>query len=299
MKILQSENTRRKFLQGLGVIPATSMFSFREPELSKEKRPFKFCLNAYSFNKQLLAGSITIDQMMEFAAELGLTGVDLTGYYFQGYPNVPGDEVIYKTRRKAFSLGLEICGTGVRNDFTHPDQAKRRESVTLVKNWIEVAHKLGGQTIRIFSGTQKPEGYTRAQIFKWMVDDIRECVDYAGERGIVVALQNHDDFLKTAEDTIEIMEAIHSPWYGLMLDIGSYRTADPYDEIERTIKYAVTWQVKEKVFVRGKEVDVDATRLVNIIRNANFRGYLPLETLGEGDPRQKLTALLEKFNRTL
>jgi sugar phosphate isomerase/epimerase len=164
-----------------------------------------------------------------------------------------------------------------------------------VKNWVDVSQKLGGQTVRIFSGTQKPEGYTREQIFQWMVDDIRECVDYAATRGIVIALQNHDDFIKTAEHTTAFMEAVKSPWYGLMLDIGSYRTADPYDEIARTIKYAVTWQIKEKVFVKGQEVDVDADRLVQLIRNAGFRGYLPLETLGEGDPRQKIPALLNKF----
>ena len=269
------------------------------PRLPASKPSLKLSLNAYSFNKQLMDGSMTIDDMLEFCAEQGLMAADITGYYFKGYPNVPSDEVIYNVKRKAFSLGLEICGTGVRNDFTHADAAKRRESVQLVRNWIDVCRKLGGQTVRIFSGTQKPEGYSRAQILEWMVADIRECVAYGKENGVVVALQNHDDFIKTAEDTIEIMEAVKSPWYGLMLDIGSFRTADPYDEIARTIKYAVTWQIKEKVFIKGQEVDVDAGRLLTLIRNSGFRGYLPLETLGEGDPRKKIPALLAKFRQAL
>ncbi len=267
---------------------------------SPEKKPLlKFSLNAYSFNRQLLNGEITLDELMEFAAETGLVGVDLTGYYFKGYPAVPDDEVIYRTKRKALSLGLEICGTGVRNDFASPDDAKRRESVQLVKNWVDVAQKLGGQTVRIFSGPRQPAGYARSEVFAWMVNDIKTCVDYASQRGVVVALQNHDDFLKTAEDTIEIMEAIKSPWYGLMLDIGSYRTADPYDEIARTIKYAVTWQVKEKVFVGGEERDVDAGKLVGLIKDNGFRGYLPLESLGEGDPKQKVRTLLKKMTAAL
>src|SRR5690606_37419985 len=130
----------------------------------------------------------------------------------------------------------------------------------------------------------------------WMVDDIRECVDYAAGRGIVVALQNHHDFLKTAEETIEVMEAIKSPWFGLMLDIGSFRSGDPYDEIARTIRYAVTWQIKEKVFVNGKETDVEATRLIELIKDAGFRGYLPLESLGSGDPKEKVRALYRKVS---
>lgn len=299
MKI-NSLSDRRKFLGRLmtgalatAVLPVS--VNAKSDQIA-EKPLLKFCLNAYSFNRQLLDGLMTLDELMEFAAEVGLMGVDLTGYYFKGYPDVPSDEIIYRTRRKALSLGLEICGTGVRNDFTYADISRRKESVRLVKAWIDVAHKLGGQTIRIFSGTQSPPGYTRREIFNWMVDDIRECVDYAAGRGIVVALQNHHDFLKTAEETIEVMEAIKSPWFGLMLDIGSFRSGDPYDEIARTIRYAVTWQIKEKVFVNGKETDVDATRLIQLIKDAGFRGYLPLESLGSGDPKEKVRALYRKVS---
>lgn len=267
--------------------------------LKNKTFPLKLSLNAYSFNKQLLAGTMSIDEMLEFCAEQGLMAVDITGYYFKGYPDVPADDVIFGVKRKAFSLGLEICGTGVRNDFTHADPAKRKENVQLVKRWIEVSQKLGGQTLRIFSGTQKPEGYSRKQILNWMMGDIRECVEYGKAHGVVVALQNHDDFIKTAADTIEIMEAIKSPWFGLMLDIGSFRTADPYQEIAETIKYAVTWQIKERVYVKGKEVDVDAAKLMDLIKRSDFRGYLPLETLGEGDPKQKIAALHNKFAEAL
>ena len=298
---------RRNFVKNMLAVPAiastgmlgASAYAAGMVQQEKKKPSLKLSLNAYSFNKQLLDGSMSLEDMMEFCAEKGLVAVDITAYYIPGYPNVPSDDVLYNIKRSAFSLGLEISGTGVRNDFTHADPAKRKESVQLVKKWIEAAQKLGAQTIRIFSGTQLPAGYTRAQIFAWMVKDIQECIDHGKAHGIVVALQNHDDFIKTADDTIEIMEAIRSDWFGLMLDIGSFRTADPYEEIARTIKYAVTWQIKEKVFVRNKEVDVDPQKLVNLIKASGFRGYLPLETLGEGDPRQKLSVLLDKFTRAL
>ena len=298
---------RRNFLKNLS-IPIVTLASFNEsPARAKENSPassnpsarVKLSLNAYSFNKELLNGSMTIEDMLDFCASLGIMAVDITGYYFKGYPKAPDDEAIYRVKRKAFELGLEICGTGVRNDFTHADINKRRENVQLVKDWIHVSQKLGGQTLRVFSGNQAPAGYAREEVFKWVVDALRECVDYGASHGIVVALQNHDDFIKTAADTIQIMEAIKSPWYGLMLDIGSFRTTDPYQEIAQTIGYAVTWQIKEKVFDHGKEADVDAGRLVELIIGSGFRGYLPLETLGEGDPKKKVTALFEGFHAVL
>jgi len=310
MKNLQHDYPRRRsFLKALWSVPVLSaagvIFPSKDAASQKVKTLpgkdhfLKLSLNAYSFNEQLLNGSMTLEELIEFCAEKGIFAVDLTGYYFPGYPQVPSDEFLYNIKRKAFSLGVEISGTGVRNDFTHADPAKRQESVQHIKNWIEVAEKLGAQTIRIFSGNQKPAGYSRAAVLEWMLKDIRTCIEYGKAHGVVVALQNHDDFIKTAADTIEIMESIDSDWFGLMLDIGSFQTADPYEEIAQTIKYAVTWQIKEKVFFKGKEVDVDADKLIKLIKASQFRGYLPLESLGKGDPKQKITALLDKFNKSL
>jgi sugar phosphate isomerase/epimerase len=304
-----SNSRRRTFLKALATIPVLGAVS--APSASAAGREtaatapdyanpgLKLSLNAYSFNDSLLNGTMTISDMLQFCADQGLVAADITAYYFPGYPDVPPDDFLYEVKRKAFSLGVEISGTGVRNDFTYPDEDKRRESVQLVKNWIDAAEKIGAQTIRIFSGNQKPEGYSRAQILGWMYKDIRECIEYGKRHGVVIALQNHDDFIKTSAEVIEIMEALKSDWFGLMLDIGSFRSADPYEEISKTVKYAITWQIKEKVFLGGEERDVDTDKLARIIKTSGFRGYLPLEALGQGDPKTKVTALLTRLRKSL
>jgi sugar phosphate isomerase/epimerase len=305
--IMTQNSKRREFLNTLATLPLLTAGTIsgalagrtqEAPQVSSSSALLKLALNAYSFNQQLLSGSMSINDMLEFCAANGFLAADITAYYFPGYPKVPSDEYLYSIKRAAFQFGIEISGTGVRNDFTHSDAGKRRESVQLVKDWIVAAEKLGAQTIRIFSGTQNPAGYTRQQVLEWMLKDIRECVAFGKAHGVVVAIQNHDDFIKTAGDTIEIMEAIKSEWFGLMLDIGSFRTNDPYEEIAKTVKYAVTWQIKENVYSRGKEVKVDADKLVDIINASGYRGYLPLETLGQGDPKVKIPALLHEFRKS-
>src|SRR6185295_3759193 len=123
----------------------------------------KTSLNAYSFNASFVNGSMTIEDMIAFCAANGFDGVDITGYYFKGYPQVPADEYLFNIKRKAFGLGIEISGTGVRNDFTIADKSKREQEVALVKNWIEVAAKIGAPVVRIFAGNQKNEGITKEQ----------------------------------------------------------------------------------------------------------------------------------------
>jgi sugar phosphate isomerase/epimerase len=237
--------------------------------------------------------------MLAFCAATGFDGVDITGYYFKGYPQVPADEYLFNIKRKAFSLGIEISGTGVRNDFTITDKSKREQEVTLVKNWIEVAAKIGAPVIRIFAGNQKNEGIPREQVTEWVLKDIQTCVEYGKQHGVIVGLQNHNDFIQTAEQVIRIIEAINSEWFGLILDTGSYRVLDPYEEIAKSVKYAVNWQIKEKIFIDGAEKETDMDKLIGIIKASGYKGYLPIETLGAGDPKIKITGLLAKLKKAM
>jgi sugar phosphate isomerase/epimerase len=251
----------------------------------------KIALNAYSFNQPLSDGAMDIEDVFEFCTNHNIQACDLTAYYFPGYPQVPPDNYLYNIKRKAFSLGLEICGTGVRNDFTNPDPAQRKENVELVKNWVIAAEKIGAPVIRVFAGPTLEDESQRPQVLKRMVDDLKECVVFGKSHGVVLAVQNHHDFILTPQHTRELMEGVDSAWFGLIMDTGGYRSGDPYQQIADSIKYAVNWQIKEKIFVNGIEEDTDMAKLVGVIKSSDYRGYLPIETLGPGDPKPKIMKL--------
>ncbi len=296
---------RRSFLASVIGMPVLSPSILTSVNQSVSKKfwssstRLKTSLNAFSFNDPLLKGTMTINDMLDFCASAGFDAVDITGYYFKGYPGVPSDEYIFQTKRKAFLLGLEISGTGVRNDFTIADKSKREMEVELVKKWIEVAAKLGAPVIRIFAGNQKNDGLTKEQVTDWMLKDIQTCVDYGRQHGVVIGLQNHNDFIQTADQVIKMIEAINSEWLGLILDTGSYRALNPYEEIAKSVKYTVNWQIKEKVFINGAEQETDLKKLLDIIKSSGYKGYLPIETLGEGDPKAKVNALLAKLQKAI
>ena len=295
---------RRNFLSSMIAIPAAGMMADAALQESgkkkKEKRlGLKISLNAYSFNKSLIEGSFSVNELIDYCSNTGFDGVDLTAYYFKGYPQVPTDDSLFQIKRKAFAAGLEISGTGVRNDFTIADTAKREQEVLLVKKWIEAAAKVGAPVLRIFSGTQKNEGIAKETITDWMLKDIRTCVEYGRQHGVIIGLQNHNDFIQTAEQINKIIESINSEWLGIVLDTGSFRQYEPYSEIEKTIKHAVSWQVKEKIFIDGVEVDTDLNRLMKLIQSSNYKGYLPIETLGEGDPKIKVKEMFTRLQKAM
>ena len=282
-------------------IPALSSFTFPDIQEKEDKlsHKLKLSLNLYSFNQLLSEGKIDLFDMLHFCALHNFDAIDPTGYYFPGYPTPPSTEFINEFKREAFLLGLDISGTGVRNDFANPDPAMRNADINLIKQWVEVAAKMGAPNLRIFAGTNPHEGFSRDQVFKWMAHDIRTCCDYGKEFGVIIAIQNHNDFIRTAADVDRIFEMVDSDWLGLNLDIGSYRQEDPYAEIEKNIVKAVTWQIKENIWIEGKETPVDFSKLFKIIKKAGYRGYLPLETLGAGDPYQKVPRLLNEVRRCM
>ncbi len=296
---------QRTFLKTSVIPPAVSttgwsVKSYSQSPVERSGGPkLKLSLNAYSFNKPLREGKMSLDELLSFCAKLNFDAVDPTGYYFPNYPHVPTDKFIYDFKRKAFLLGLDISGTGMRNDFAVPDAEKRKADVQLIKEWIKVAAKMGAPVLRVFAGRKVPPDYTWDQTAEWVAAGLRECADYAAEYGVIITLQNHAGFLKTADDVLKILKMVDSKWLGLMLDIGSFPTKDPYRDIEKVIPYAVTWQIKEKVKTIDSPVKTDLPRLFKIISNANYRGYLPIETLGEGDPKEKVTKFLQQVKKVL
>ncbi|MEP6733971.1 MAG: sugar phosphate isomerase/epimerase family protein [Chryseolinea sp.] len=294
-------STRRDFFKQSALTSSIMMTrgSIIDAKIDATRSPLKTSLNAFSFNEPLTSGKMTIDDMITYCATSGFLGVDITGYYFKGYPNVPDDDYLFHTKRFAFKKGIEISGTGVRNDFTEPDPTKRKESVKLVKAWIEAASKLGAPVIRVFAGNQQSPNFKREQVLEWMTKDLSECIEHGAKHGVVVGLQNHDDFIKTADQALEIIKPLQSDWFGLILDTGSYRQNDPYAEIEKTAAYSVNWQIKEKVFMNGKEQDVNMDKLIKVIQRSGYTGYIPLETLGDGDPKPKISSLFNSINNSI
>ncbi len=267
-------------------------------------------LNAFSFNKALndnIKGrgkGVTLFDLLDYCAEQNFDAIDPTGYYFPGYPKVPSDKYINDFKRRAHVLGLGISGTGVRNDFATPDKEKRAAAVQHVKEWVEVAARLGAPVLRVFAGTEPPN-LSWDQVAEYLVEELKKCVEHAQKYGVLIGIQNHWDYLKTSEQVIKIVKMVDSEWFGVIVDTGYFLTPDPYRDMAAVVPYAVNWQVKEKVDGQKFEVKTDLRRVVRIAREGGYRGYLPIETLSrktgepDYDPRARVAALLKELREAI
>ena len=159
------------------------------------------------------------------------------------------------------------------------------------------AKKIGIESVEILGPDQWGE------VAKWMADDLRTCAEYGREHGVLIGVQNHGDMLKTAKQTIQIVKTVDSDWFGVIVDTGYFMTRDPYIDIGEVIPYAVNWQVKESPFGKTSPIRTDLNRLIPIIKDAGYRGYLPIETLAvEGrpyDPHTLVPAFLNELREAI
>ncbi len=299
---MNSLPTRRSFLKHAALLPlaAVAGLSPATAAVTPIKRiggaHLKPSLNAYSFldllntNAKDAGKGVDLFQVCDFCAKTDFEAVDVTGYFFPGYPKVPDDSYIYRLKRRAFDLGLAISGTGVRNDFTTADKAVRAEGVERIKAWIEVAAKLGAPVIRAFADSQPPfkdwqlasGSVSREAVEIWLADSLRECAVHGKKFGVIVAVQNHGDFISTGAEHLSLLQRVDHEYCAAMVDTGKYNTPDPYVDIALMAPYAVTWQIKELIGTAGDSPRTDMKKLVKIIRQSGYRGYLPIETLASG-----------------
>jgi len=286
-------NKRRDFLRKMGLLPlgvvaSKTGLSAKDKAVNVEAIPattskIKLSLNAWSYNVPLFKyvngeeGGMSLFDLLEECARLNFDAVDPTGYFFPGYPEVPKSKFMNEFKRRAFQLGLDISGTGIRNDFSIADTKKRKSDIALAKRWIEAAAEIGAPVLLVFAGHQ-PEGYSWNEAAGWLSEALAECAEHGAKHGVLVGVQNHGGMLQSADEVINILDRVDSDWVGVIADTGYFLTSDPYDDIKRVIPRAVNWQVKE-LLQNGKGDLIDLDRLVKIVRASNYRGYMPIETL--------------------
>jgi len=274
-------------------------------------RKYKISLNAYCFNKQMndtakglrKDGGVTLMSLLNFCAKYKFDAIDPTGYFFPGYPKVPSDQYVKDFKQKAADLGIEISGTGVRNQFTTADKAVRAAAVEHIKEWVEVAAKLGAPVVRVFADTQMKSmtwhdvaaGATREQVQAWIAADLHECAEAGKKAGVRIGVQNHGDFLQTGEQLLALVDAAGSEWCGPIVDTGYFKTPDPYVDIELVAPRAVNWQIKQHAFGEANPAPIDLLRLMRIVRKSGYSGYLPIETLPGKDKNYDPFAVVPPF----
>ncbi|HEU0008680.1 MAG TPA: sugar phosphate isomerase/epimerase family protein [Verrucomicrobiae bacterium] len=304
---------RRDFLKGATVsMAALGLAGTPVAAIEPFKRPgtprLQLSLAAYSFRQFFKDASkanapepaaekrIDLFQFIDYCADHGCAGTELTSYYF---PKDFDEAYLIRLRRHAFLRGVAVSGTAVGNTFTLAEADKRDAELANVRKWVDRAAVLGAPHIRVFAGNLQ-KGSTAAEAKALAISALEECGDYAGRKGVFLGLENHGGIVADPKDLLEIVKAVKSPWVGINLDTGNFHTDDPYADLASCAPYAVNVQVKSEIQKRGQKKELaDLARLVKILRDANYQGFVALEYEAAEDPWQAVPPLLRQLRELM
>lgn len=298
--------TRRSFLTRAAAVAAAGPLAVVAPRAQAieplgRTRPshLKSSIAAYSYRQYLQGAGRRMDlfDFCDLAAELGLDAVEPTSYYFP-----PDVDEAYLNRLKlhAFRLGLDISGTAIGNDFCLPPGPKRDEQLELTRTWIDRAAVLDAPVIRIFAGSV-PRGDTEEEAIARTVEAIEQSLAYAAERGVALALENHGGITAEAKTLLRIVEAVRAPAgnFGINFDSGNFHGPDPYAELEQIAPYAINAQIKVEIRTPEGKRPADLARIIGILRDAKYSGYVALEYEGDEDPFEAIPRVIEELKPLL
>ena len=194
--------------------------------------------------------------------------------------------------------GVDLICLSIHQGFVYPDAAERQKNVEHTLRGIELAYKLGIPCMRLNTGRWNTiksfdelmakrgvepilAGHTEDEGFKWVIDSIERCLPKAAECGVVLALENHWGLSSTPEGLLRIRKAIDSPWLGVLMDTGNF-LENPYEKLAMVAPHASF--VQAKTYYGGGEwyaLDLDYKRIFDILRKANYTGYVSLEFEGK------------------
>jgi sugar phosphate isomerase/epimerase len=277
------------------VVPQTSKFA-----PGKIQPLIKLSCCAYSYRKYLprdgKKSEISLYDWLDLAASWPLDGVELTSYYFDS-EDTP---YLNSLKTRAFKLGLGISGTAVGNRFCLPPGKERDDQIAMVKRWIDHSVQLGAPVMRVFAGG--PSGnVSRETAFGWVADCLKTCCDYAAPRGVLLALEDHGYLTETADDILQLVDAVNHESLGVNLDTGNFRQKNPYDAIAKVAPKALTAHIKVQLLSpdgKGRE-NADYARIIRILRGANYRGYISLEYEDEEEPKTGVPKQLARVREAI
>lgn len=208
----------------------------------------------------LCAGRMDYLQWLRDAQALGGEGLE----HYDGFIAPLGADGAWRVRAVLEQTGQVSSMLCFSPDFTHPDADERARQVQRQRDAIDLSVALGTRYCRTLSGQRYP-GMSRAEGILRTVAGIRESLEYAAERDVVLCMENHykdglwtyPEFAQPEDIFLEIVGQIDSPWFGVQYDpsnalIGGF---DPLAFLDKVSRRVVTMHASDRYLAEGASLD--------------------------------------------
>ncbi|MBV9760119.1 MAG: TIM barrel protein [Acidobacteriaceae bacterium] len=303
MKTLEASIGRRGFLAGSLVFgnllraalpsapnPSANFPTDPRRRLSVSTYPFRSLIKTRQRNSENANAKLTL---AEFAASIPdrfqVSGIEPWSLHFES----TGLQYVQALGESFKKAGVHVVDIPVDASVQpcSPDSARRQASLETWRAWVDVAVAIGSPSIRV----HLPE--TGAD--DCIAGGLKQLVDYAIQKSIVVNLENDDPKSEEAFRVVKVIEQVNSPFLRALPDFCNSRIVgdEAYNYRALTAMFAHAYNishVKDEEADDGKVLKVDVARVFAIAKKAGYRGYFSMEWEGQGDPYDGTKRLIQQ-----
>lgn len=269
---------------------------------------FKISLAQWSLHRTIFGGQLDpLDFARVARSDFGIDAVEYVNQFYKG----KGEDRAYlrELKKRADDHGVKsvliMCdGEGALGD---PDEARRKQAVENHYKWVEAARFLGCHSIRVNAASR---GSYEEQA-RLAADGLRRLVEFADGVGINVIVENHGGLSSNGAWLAEVIRRVDHPRAGTLPDFGNFRISsnpeqwyDRYKGVAELMPFAKGVSAKSHAFdEQGNETGTDYRRMLKIVLDAGYRGYIGIEyegsQLSEPEGIRATKRLLERLREEL
>ncbi len=277
---------RRSFLKiGVGSAASTLVLSsvpFSRLTAATQQPPFKISLAQWSLNKRFFGRVQPKLDALEFAKianSFGAEGLEYVNQFFMDKARDKAYLAELKQRAEDYGLTSVLIMCDNEGNLGDPDEKKRLQTVENHIKWLEAAKFLGCHSIRVNAYSEG--SYEEQQ--KLVTDGLRRLCEKAQPFGLNVIVENHGRLTSNPDWLLGVMEGVGLPNVGTLPDFGNFGEYDPYRGVRMLMPYAKGVSAKASFNPDGTCRTVDYPKMMRIVRDAGWDGFVGIESGSSGD----------------
>jgi sugar phosphate isomerase/epimerase len=303
-RVLKSAGAAAALLLGAGPLASLSWGRERAVPTAQDA---KISLAQWSLHRLHFAGELSHLDFIGESKRMGFGAVEYVNSFFKD--KAQDAAFLREMNTRAADAGVEqlliMCdGEGNLGD---PDEAARLRAVENHRKWLDAAKELGCHSIRVNAAS----GGSWDEQRDLAADGLQRLCELADPLDLHVLVENHGGLSSNGKWLAEVMRTVAHPRVGTLPDFGNFcmdwsrsdqadAWYDRYTGVEELMPFAKAVSAKSHEFdADGNETKTDYRRMLGIVRDAGYRGWIGVEYEGGIlSPREGSLATKRLIERT-
>ena len=238
-----------------------------------------------NFGRQILREkTMTNEDWFRMAVELGLDATEVYEFFLMNMDKAD------MTRLSDFirELGLEVSMYTIETDFSRPE--RREQEIAHVHRAVDIALLFGANIVRVTAAAPHEQvdrewvlKANKEDVLRSCADGLRACLDYAEEKQVMLAVEDHWLIVTNIPDFMKLLEMVNDDRLKVNLDMANVPEDSTVKLAKLVGKRAVHTHVSELLegkhgIVIGKG-DVDFKSVFRALKDVGYDSWISLETL--------------------